>query len=194
MSTSMQKLSPYFDEFSNEIKQAKDRQGKTLASLSETSGVPYTAVSRICAGTQVEPRLFNAAALCDDLGLSMDKLFGLTPTGDIDIAERRIHELEVENAALKATVAANRERIKSECRTTRMMAGVCFLLAMSLVLYLFIDSQIKHAGLIRNGTLSLEAWLFIVLIVLSMAFAAIAFVRSLNVNRLEEIREKVERK
>lgn len=185
MSTSMQKLSPYFSEFLQNVKAEKDRQGKTIAGLSESSGVPYSAVTKLCAGTQADPKLYNCAALCDDLGLSLDRLCGLTPTGDIDKAMQRVHELEVENAALKAAADTQKEYIRTSVWNVRILALICVMLSASLIVYLFIDSQIKHAGLIRNGTLSLEAWLFIALIVFALATAAIIVIRSILAFRRE---------
>lgn len=185
MSTSMQRLAPKFDEFQQRIKDAKDEQNKTIASLSESSGVPYSAVAKLCAGTQADPKLYNAVALCDDLGLSLDRMFSLTPTGDIDKAERRVHELEIENAALKATAAAHKEQMRSTVWNTRILALICIMLSASLIVYLFIDSQIKHAGLIRNGTLSLEAWLFIALIAVAIATATTIVIRSIQAMRRE---------
>lgn len=179
MLTSMQKLSSFFNEFPQKIREEKDRQHQTNAELSESSGVPYAAVTRLCAGTQADPKLYNTAALCDTLGLSLDRLCGLTPTGDIDKAERRAHELEVENAALRATDIARKEQIRAAVWNVRILAFICVILSASLIVYLFIDSQITHAGLIRNGTLSLEAWLFILLIVVALATAVTIVVRSI---------------
>lgn len=179
MSTSMQRLSPFFDEFPRKIRDEKDRQHQTNAELAESSGVPYAAVTRLCGGTQADPKLYNTAAICDALGLSLDRLCGLTPTGDIDKAERRAHELEVENAALKATDTARREQMRVAIWNTRILALICVMLSASLIVYLFIDSQITHAGLIRNGTLSLEAWLFILLIAVALATAVTIVIRSI---------------
>lgn len=185
MSTSMQRLSSFFDEFPQKIREEKDKQHQTNAELSEASGVPYAAVTRLCAGTQADPKLYNTAAICDALGLSLDRLCGLTPTGDIDKAERRAHELEVENAALKATASARGEQIRTAVWNTRVLALICVMLSASLIVYLFIDSQITHAGLIRNGTLSLEAWLFVLLIIAALAIAAVIVARSILAFRRE---------
>lgn len=185
MSTSMQRLAPYFDDFLKNVKQAKDEQGKTIASLSESSGVPYSAVTKLCAGTQADPKLYNSAALCDDLGLSLDRLLGLTPTGDIDKAMHRVHELEVENATLKATAAVRAEQMKTNVWYTRVLAFICVMLSAALIIYLFIDSEIKHAGLIQNGALSLEAWIFISLISVSLATAVTIVIRSIQAVRRE---------
>lgn len=180
MSTSMQRLSSFFNEFPQKIREEKDRQHQTNAELSEASGVPYAAVTRLCAGTQADPKLYNTAAICDALGLSLDRLCGLTPTGDIDKAERRAKELEMENAVLKATLSGKQEQVKSGVRNMRVLSLICILLSVSLIVYLFIDSQIRHAGLIRNGTLSMEAWLFIFLIALSIATVIVILARSIS--------------
>lgn len=105
MSTSTEKLSPYFDSFSEKIKQRRIELGLTVNALAEKSGVPYSNVSRINAGAQANPLLFNCAAMADTMGLSLDELCGL-PIRSEDASELRkqIHALELDNAQKDAEI------------------------------------------------------------------------------------------
>ena len=75
--SAIQELQPYCDAFQGRIREAKDSKGYTLQRLIDESGVPKSAVNNISAGKQVNPLLYNAAALCKVLDLSLDDLFGL---------------------------------------------------------------------------------------------------------------------
>lgn len=52
MQNSLQKLSPYIDDFQCRIRREKDAKGFTINTLADAAGVPVTAVGRINAGTQ----------------------------------------------------------------------------------------------------------------------------------------------
>lgn len=56
MQTSLQKLSPYIDDFQCRIRREKDAKGFTINTLADAAGVPVTAVGRINAGTQTSLR------------------------------------------------------------------------------------------------------------------------------------------
>lgn len=75
--SAIQDLAPFIGAYQGKIRRAKDASGMTLEELSNESGVSFSAVSRLYAGTQADPRLYNSAALCKTLGLSLDELFGL---------------------------------------------------------------------------------------------------------------------
>lgn len=51
MQNSLQKLSPYIDDFQCRIRREKDAKGFTINTLADAAGVPVTAVGRINAGT-----------------------------------------------------------------------------------------------------------------------------------------------
>ena len=76
--SAIQELAPYISAYQRNIKRAKEDQHYTIDRLVEESGVSRSAVTKLCAGTQQDPKLYNSAALCRVLGLSLDELFGLT--------------------------------------------------------------------------------------------------------------------
>ena len=75
--SAIQELAPYISAYHGSIKQAKEDQHYTIDRLVEESGVSRSAVTKLYAGTQQDPKLYNSAALCRVLGLSLDELFGL---------------------------------------------------------------------------------------------------------------------
>lgn len=174
--SAIQDLAPFIGAYQGKIRRAKDASGMTLEELSNESGVSFSAVSRLYAGTQADPRLYNSAALCKTLGLLLDELFGLeNPVGSPEKLTKQIHHVELENAKLEATAAAQSAQIKSTHTMCYVLALFCMLLSFSLIACLVADAQIRNAGFIRNGDLSVTAWACIALIVGSALASAITF-------------------
>lgn len=164
--TSMEKLAPYFEAYSEKVKRRRNEVGMTISALSDKSGVPYSNVSRVNSGVQANPLLYNEAAIADTLGLSLDDLCGLDhAAGSQSELQERNYMLEIDNAKLTATTKAQAAQIRSIHAVCYVLVFFCLVLAMSLVVYLVIDSQVTDAGIIRGGKLSIMAWAFIGLIV-----------------------------
>ena len=165
--TSMEKLAPYFEAYSEKVKRRRNEVGMTISALSDKSGVPYSNVSRVNSGVQANPLLYNEAAIADTLGLSLDDLCGLDHAAgsQSELQERSNYTLEIDNAKLTATTKAQAAQIRSIHAVCYVLVFFCLVLAMSLVVYLVIDSQVTDAGIIRGGKLSIMAWAFIGLIV-----------------------------
>ncbi len=164
--TSMEKLAPYFEAYSEKVKRRRNEVGMTISALSDKSGVPYSNVSRVNSGVQANPLLYNEAAIADTLGLSLDDLCGLDhAAGSQSELQERNYTLEIDNAKLTATTKAQAAQIRSIHAVCYVLVFFCLVLAMSLVVYLVIDSQVTDAGIIRGGKLSIMAWALIGLIV-----------------------------
>lgn len=184
--SAIQELEPYISAYQGKIRKAKDASGMTLEELAERSGVSDSAVRRLYAGTQTDPKLYYSAALCKTLGLSLDEMFGLEqPTDSPSELQERCHKLELENVRLTAANEAQRAQIKSAHAISYLLAFFCTLLAVSLIVYLVIDSQITDAGIIRSGKLSVMAWLFIALIVAAILAAGFTILRIVRKERKE---------
>ena len=184
--TSTEKLQPYFESYSQKIKQRRNELGMSSKSLAAKSGVPYSNIFRVDTGTQANPLLYNAAATADVLGLSLDELCGLTvPEKNTDELKSRCRKLELENARLAATRAAQQKQIKAVHSLCYVLVFFCVLLALSLVSYLLIDSQVTDAGIIRGGKLSVAAWLFISMIAASVISICIVILLIIRKERRE---------
>ena len=176
--SAIQELAPFIDAYQGKIRKAKDTSGMTLDELIERSGVAESAVRRLYTGTQSDPKLYYSAAICKTLGLSLDELFGLEQSaGSSGDLQERNHKLEIENARLVSANESQRAQIKSTHTICYVLTFFCILLSVSLVAYLVIDAQIKNAGLIQGGTLSVLAWAFIALISAAVISGGIAILR-----------------
>lgn len=176
--SAIQELAPYLSAYQRNIKRAKEDQHYTIDRLVEESGVSRSAVTKLCAGTQQDPKLYNSAALCRVLGLSLDELCGLKPpTDNPSELQERNHMLELENVRATAANEMQRAQIKATHAICYLLVFFCAMLAFSLIVYLVIDSQITDAGIIRDGRLSVMAWIFIALIVASILAVGFTILR-----------------
>ena len=99
--TAYQELYPKFESYPEAVRQAKRLKGLTIDALVESAGVSYSSVSRLCDGTQLDPKLFNSVALCKVLGLSMDEIFGLSASeASAEELQAKLHAAELGNAHL----------------------------------------------------------------------------------------------
>lgn len=173
--SAIQKITPYIDHFQAAIRDEKESRHLTIEQLAELSGVPYSVVGRISSGAHPDPKLVNAAALCDVLGLSLDELCGLSAPSQPDEALlARVHDLEIENAELRAV---DRVRLENITAQKPILYGLfaffvlSFVMAGALVLYILGDASHPTIGLIQHGELSGPAWA-IVLLLLAAAINA----------------------
>ena len=177
--SAIQELQPYCDAFQRRIREAKDSKGYTLQRLIDESGVPKSAVNNISAGKQVNPLLYNAAALCKVLGLSLDELFGLekpvdSPEGQL----QRIHELEINNTRLTAVDEQKDKRLETSRVVIGVLAAVSTLLLLTVIGYMIFDAHILIAGLFRSVGVSVFA-VFLALLVLAALAAVVTALRFL---------------
>ena len=99
--TAYHKLYPKFESYPEAVRQAKRLKGLTIDALVESAGVSYSSVSRLCDGTQLDPKLYNSVALCKVLGLSMDEIFGLSASeASAEELQAKLHAAELGNAHL----------------------------------------------------------------------------------------------
>ncbi len=208
MSTSTDRLAPYFEAYPEKIKHRRLELGLTVKALSQKSGVPYSNVSRVNSGGQANPLLFNEAAIADCLGLSLDQLCGLkTPVEDDSSLRKRIHELELSDAQKDAEIqrlsgAVNTANAKADgfasldkFHTEQLNARnplilIQFILNVTLVfflcVYLVIDARIRDAGLIQFGNFSIFAWGLIAVILAASCTIAITGLKLIKVSKSEK--------
>lgn len=192
--SAIQNISEHIAAYPLRIRHAKEAHHLTNAELARLSGVSLSAVNKLLAGSQMEPRLYNAAALCSVLGLSLDELFGLEkPADSAEALHRRIHELELsllhaddELAHFRSVAETQVQRIAVYRSVLRVLMCICSVLAVALAAYLLIDSSIIDAGLILWGSPTVWAWLFIALLVVSVAALIWSVARSFLSGRKEK--------
>lgn len=176
--SAIQKVTPYIEQFQRKIREAKESHHLTIEQLSEQSGVPASVVGRISSGAHPDPKLINAAALCDVLGLSLDELCGLAPAAQSDEALlARVHELEMKEAGKDGQILELHDRLKAILPLVYGLCAMCIVLAMCLAVYLLGDAQYPDIGLIQWGEISAPAWTLIGIIVLSVGTTALLVYR-----------------
>lgn len=179
--SAIQELSPYIEDYPHRVRAAKEEKHYTISDIIERSGVSASAVNKLLAGTQMEPKLYNSAALCKVLGLSLDELFGLAaPEGSARQAREEMHQLQLENVRLEAENRMGAERVDAQRPVILALLILCTALCAALAGYIAIDAQISNAGMIRGGDPTVVAWSIIVLLVLAVAVIAWAMVRAIR--------------
>lgn len=179
--SAIQELAPYIEDYPHRVRAAKEEKHYTISDIIERSGVSASAVNKLLAGTQMEPKLYNSAALCKVLGLSLDELFGLTaPEGSARQAREEMHQLQMENVRLEAENRMGAERVDAQRPVILALLILCTALCAALAGYIAIDAQISNAGMIRGGDPTVVAWSIIVLLVLAVAVIAWAMVRAIR--------------
>lgn len=179
--SAIQELATYIEAYPRRVRAAKEEKHYTISDIIERSGVSASAVNKLLAGTQMEPKLYNSAALCKVLGLSLDELFGLAaPEGSARQAREEMHQLQLENARLEAENRMGAERVDAQRPVILALLILCTALCAALAGYIAIDAQISNAGMIRGGDPTVVAWSIIVLLVLAVAVIAWAMVRAIR--------------
>lgn len=188
--SAIQELVPYIESYPSKIKEAKNAQGHTIQTLVDESGVPYSAVSKLLNGSQQNPLLYNAAALCAVLDLSLDELMGLRERVEPDNEQQHIHELELENARLDGEVKQLKalNNIKDEGLANRRMlifslSAITALLLAAVIGYIAFDIGIKNAGLFQSTGVAVTAVLLVIIILAAICLLVYALKTVYNENR-----------
>lgn len=168
--STIQELQPLFDEYPYKMKKARMDKGLTQKQLSDMSGVPYSAITKMA--TNNKDALLNCVALCTVLDVSIDELFGLKASDSKAELHEQNHELEISNVRQEGNIKRLEELIAiltaqaARYRTIIfMLLGVCALLLVSVIGYVIFDIQITSAGIFRSaGTSTLAALLGLVIL------------------------------
>lgn len=181
----IQELQPLFDEYPYKMKKARMDKGLTQKQLSDMSGVPYSAITKMATNNQ--DALLNCVALCMVLDVSMDELFGLKTAGSNTELQEQNHAMAIENAhqagELKRLETANdamADHLLTRKTVIYVLLGLCGFLAVSLAFYIFIDSRMLNSGIVINGKFTVLAWILVLLIIatfLTVIVVMIAIVR-----------------
>lgn len=167
-----QKLLPYFDAYNGKITNARVEHKLSLSELSEQSGVSFSAVANQSADSAPNPKLFEQAAICSVLGLSLDELCGLAPPADVSALTQRIHELELETARYETETSLllteKQEQYNKARSIVFSLVGFCTLLVIAAIGYMLYDMTLKNDGLFRSSGSSAWAVILIVIIIASI--------------------------
>lgn len=158
----IQDLQPHIDDYPRKVKAARKKQGISLQKLSDETGVPISTINNLSVGKQAYPKLYDAAAICRVLGLSLDELFGLEHK-DVDELRhvQEIHKMELENVRSKSEVRrvtdVSKERERRLISYINILSAIIAFLVLVIVGYMVFDAHILNAGLFQQGTVSIWA-------------------------------------
>lgn len=176
-----QELKPYIDAYPWKIKKARMAKGLTQRELADRAGVPLSSVQKLSVNNQ--DALFNCAAICRVLDVSMDELFGLRSPADVTELTSQIHSLELDNArkdgeisklnAVSGGVEQHHDDLETRIKSLRFLvlalAGFCTLLVMVVIGYMIFDAHILTAGLFHSVGMSVFAVLLALLLLAAVA-------------------------
>lgn len=158
----IQDLQPHIDEYPRKVKAARKKHGISLQKLSDETGVPISTINNLSVGKQAYPKLYDAAAICKVLGLSLDELFGLEHK-DVDELHhvQEMHELELENVRVKGEsrriADVSKERERRLVSYINILSAILAFFVLVVVGYMVFDAHILDAGLFQRGTVSVFA-------------------------------------
>lgn len=164
--SAIQEISKNIELFPARLKQAKEEKHFTNQTLADESGVSHSAVARLLSGSTGDPKLYDVAAICRALGVSLDDLFGLEHPAMPDTeATERAHAAELITAELRTRAEMLEERSKTQRTMMFVLACLVVVLSFALVVYLLLDLSIREEGFILWGSPTAYAWAVIFLIV-----------------------------
>lgn len=133
-----------YNDFTAALREAKHKSMLTLQDIADGAGLSISVTRKMFSGEAVSPSVYNVAAICKLLGVSMDDMFGLSaPETDDNAALRQ--ELEHCRSALHGRV----EQVNQLRRFVYVLVGV---LGFTLVIlaYIVIDALHPDWGLFRR--------------------------------------------
>lgn len=196
--TIIQQIQPYCDELHLKMKAEKNAQSKTNQDIVDTTGLPFSTVSKFFTGQLSNPGVFGVSAICIDLEMSLDELMGIdTPppgedmTADIerlqvelDHKDALLHKTEEEVELLKERSRLmdrgllQKEKQITETRKTWKpiiygLCGLCIMLASVLMVYIVLDAQRPDVGLIQGvENTSIVVWVGISAVIMTALLLA----------------------
>ncbi len=141
--TTLQDMAGDFSVFTLRLREAKHTSMLTLQDISDKTGLSISTVKKMFSGEAVNPSVYNVAAVCKLLGVSLDDMLGLS-TQETDNNAALQHELEHCRRALHG----REEQVKQLRHFVYFLTGM---LAFALVIlaYIVIDALYPEWGFFR---------------------------------------------
>lgn len=160
--TIIQQIQPNCNNLFKRVKDETKKQHKTHRDLVETTGIPKYTIAKFFSGRLSSPGVYDVAAICIDLGLSLDELMGIAPPplpqedNALEIAELkgRLAKAEAEVKLLKERCKIYENGIAERKPIIYGLVGLCIFLSLVFVVYLFVDVSDSEHGFIRNHNIS----------------------------------------
>lgn len=177
--TIIQQIQPHCDTFHDRLKDEKIRQRKTNQDIANSTGIPLTYVTKFFGGRRADISVGYVAAICIDLGLSMDNLIGIPPQEPEEDLPDEADRLRVELRHKDELLAKTEQQVRmleSGIHARRpliySLVGLCALLAAMLMMYIVLDAMAPDQGLIRADGVSPAIYAGGIVLVCIALFAA----------------------
>ena len=134
--TTLQDMAGDFSAFTSRLREAKHGSMLTLQDISDETGLSISTVKKMFSGEAVNPSVYNVAAVCKLLGVSLDDMLGLSAAGADDNAA-----LQQELEHCRRALHGREEQVKQLRHFVYFLTGV---LAFALVILAYILMDALH--------------------------------------------------
>ena len=144
----------------------KKQLGKTSKDIADETDLPLGTINKFFAASSVSPGVVATAAICADLGVSLDSFYGIPVPPDSEhirqleqkheeSAQQLAREKE-KNVMLLETINAQQRTINGQLSSIRTMRRIIFallvILALVFIYGITLDILSPGMGLFRGGT------------------------------------------
>lgn len=147
--TIIQQIQPQCDNLYKNIKKAVNEQHKTHRDIVENTGVPRSTIAKFLSGALKSPGLYNVAAMCAYLGVSLDALFGINGAEGETAKDEHIRALEHEVAERTAQTERLVSMLEGERRSRRRVLIAFLGVVVVMLAVLAVDALNGDLGFIR---------------------------------------------
>lgn len=133
----------------DEVKKHKERRRVTNQQIADATGVPISTVAKFFSGALKSPGLYNVAAMCAYLGVSLDALFGINGAEGETAKDEHIRALEHEVAERTAQTERLMSMLEGERRSRRRVLIAFLGVVVVMLAVLAVDALNGDLGFIR---------------------------------------------
>lgn len=184
--TVLEKIKPLCESLHIKMRNQKDALHETNQSVADGTGIPLSNVGKFFSGTLTNPSVFNTAAMCIHMGMSMDELFEIAPQDNTEKVKQLESQLEKahsdldlvrhHNAILEAGISDRKPVIFG-------LTAICLILAVALMGYLAMDVTNMNFGFFTHEGVSVVGIAIIALPLVSAIVLAVRFIMGKKTNK-----------
>lgn len=179
--TVLEKIKPLCESLHIKMRNQKDALHETNQSVADGTGIPLSNVGKFFSGTLTNPSVFNTAAMCIHMGMSMDELFEIAPQDNTEKVKQLETQLEKahsdldivkhHNAILEAGISDRKPVIFG-------LTAICLILAVALMGYLAMDVTSMNFGFFTHDGVSAVGVVIFAVLIGSVGILVYRFIRA----------------
>lgn len=199
--TIIQQIQPYCEALYRKMKHEKDVQGKTNRSVARHTGVSESSVANFFSGAASKPCVYDTAAICIHLGLSLDELMGISAPSSIkdeNIARIEALETQLNHAKSELELVKHHSKYLETGLSERKpviygLTALCLLLAVSLVSYVAMDVSNGNFGFFTDNRISAFGIVIVIILLVSIGVLTAHFINGLKEKKKDQANKKSEK-